>query len=227
MGQLKDAVFLQVWKHLQSQLGSKTTLVSLGVCKEVRDAWMQLQSMGLAEGVDGSATMKTVLSERADLFDFPGIDVVELTEAAQIMDPLLGLPANILTSDGGLAESEATVDSVVVAAPPGAAPKPVGQVGQGPPAPKARSQRVSTYSLPGKSKGRGKNGMFSDLVWTPLISLALDAERRKDHEMVRALHNAVEMHTGKAVTLSQLGSDFKVSQLKKDICSRASAYSTS
>lgn len=34
--------------------------------------------------------------------------------------------------------------------------------------------------------------------------------------MVRALFTAIEMHNGKCVTLSQLGSDYKVSQLKKD-----------
>jgi len=34
--------------------------------------------------------------------------------------------------------------------------------------------------------------------------------------MVRALFSAIEMHQGRCVTLSQLGSDYKVSQLKKD-----------
>ena len=62
----------------------------------------------------------------------------------------------------------------------------------------------------------GKNGLFSDLFWTPLIAQALLLERKKDSEMVRALFMAIELHSGKCVTLSQLGSDFKVSQLKKD-----------
>mmetsp|Transcript_65548 Transcript_65548/g.203042 ORF Transcript_65548/g.203042 Transcript_65548/m.203042 type:complete len:288 (+) Transcript_65548:95-958(+) len=34
--------------------------------------------------------------------------------------------------------------------------------------------------------------------------------------MARALFNALEMHGGQAVTLSQIGSDFKVAQMKKD-----------
>ncbi|CAE7442164.1 slc43a2, partial [Symbiodinium pilosum] len=61
-----------------------------------------------------------------------------------------------------------------------------------------------------------KHGFYSDLFWTPLIAQALAIERKKDSEMVRALFSAVEMHSGRGVTLSQLGSDYKVSQLKKD-----------
>merc|ERR1719163_1213654 len=34
--------------------------------------------------------------------------------------------------------------------------------------------------------------------------------------MIRALYKAVEMHGGSGVPLSQLGSDFRVSELKKD-----------
>lgn len=136
-----------------------------------------------------------------------------------MMNPTDGLPANILTADGGLMEEwDASKgedgDAVVIDAAPGEAPRAVGQVGPG--RPQKRQTRSSTYCPPGKGKGKGKHGFYSDLFWTPLIAQALAIERKKDSEMVRALFTAIEMHNGKCVTLSQLGSDYKVSQLKKD-----------
>eukprot|EP00931_Biecheleriopsis_adriatica_P096882 TRINITY_DN705_c0_g2_i1.p1 TRINITY_DN705_c0_g2~~TRINITY_DN705_c0_g2_i1.p1 ORF type:complete len:595 (-),score=117.31 TRINITY_DN705_c0_g2_i1:67-1749(-) len=202
---------------------NKSTLASLSVPKAVRDTWAQLQTRGGAEGVTRMTPMKEVLAERADLFDFPSSDVIELTEAAQMMNPSDGLPDNILGGDGGLAEQETSVLVEVTAG--SAAPVAVGQVGgTGPPKPTApvskkskQAQRISTYTQAGKSKGKGKgkNG-YSDLFWTPLIAQALENEQRKDSEMVRALFNAVESHAGRSIVLSQLGSDFKVAQLKKD-----------
>ncbi|CAE8692901.1 unnamed protein product, partial [Polarella glacialis] len=78
------------------------------------------------------------------------------------------------------------------------------------------AQRISTYVFPGKGKGKGKNGFYQDLLWTPLVGQLREGEKKKDADMVRALHGAVEMHSAKSVTLSQLGSDFRVSQLKKE-----------
>eukprot|EP00438_Fugacium_kawagutii_P023946 Skav236728 [mRNA] locus=scaffold2654:6898:12195:- [translate_table: standard] len=49
-----------------------------------------------------------------------------------------------------------------------------------------------------------KHGLYSDLFWTPLIAQALAVERKKDSEMVRALFSAIELHSGKCVTLSHL-----------------------
>ncbi|CAE7249354.1 slc43a2, partial [Symbiodinium necroappetens] len=99
----------------------------------VRDAWAELQTTGSTEGVAKTAVLKSVLSERADLFEFAG-DTIELTEAAQMMNPTDGLPANILTADGGLMEEwDASKgedgDAVVIDAAPGEAPRAVGQVG--------------------------------------------------------------------------------------------------
>ncbi|CAL1158156.1 unnamed protein product [Cladocopium goreaui] len=206
----------EVWKHLQSVPQNKVPLSSVTTPKAVKDAWAELQTTGSTEGVTKTAVLKSVLGERADLFEFAG-DTIELTEAAQMMNPTDGLPDNILTVAGGLEGyetkvAEEEVNSVVVDAAPGEAPRAVGQVGGGR---KAR-MRTSTYIPPGKGKGKGKTGLYSDMFWTPLIAQALAIERKKDSEMVRALFTAIELHSGKCVTLSQLGSDFKVSQLKKD-----------
>jgi len=65
------------------------------------------------------------------------------------------------------------------------------------------------------TKGKGKNGLYMDLVWTPQLQAAKKLEQQKDAEMACALFKALEMHGGQAVTLSQLGSDFKVAQLKR------------
>jgi len=72
----------------------------------------------------------------------------------------------------------------------------------------------------GKGGTKGKNGLFQDIVWTPAIAAAKAEEKRKDAAIVRALFNAIEMHGGgvggSAVTLSQIGSDYNVAQLKKE-----------
>ena len=78
----------------------------------VKDAWAELQTTGSTEGVAKTAVLKSVLGERADLFEFAG-DTIELTEAgaafsfspvifclffeaAQMMNPTDGLPAACL-----------------------------------------------------------------------------------------------------------------------------------
>ncbi|CAE8647707.1 unnamed protein product, partial [Polarella glacialis] len=100
MGPLKDALHLQVWTHLQTVPQCRSPLAFLSSPSagpsSVRDKWAELQSKGAAEGVSQSSVLKSVLGERADLFGLITSDkgdlVIELTEAAQIMDPADGLP---------------------------------------------------------------------------------------------------------------------------------------
>eukprot|EP00929_Paragymnodinium_shiwhaense_P025363 TRINITY_DN1535_c1_g1_i1.p1 TRINITY_DN1535_c1_g1~~TRINITY_DN1535_c1_g1_i1.p1 ORF type:complete len:668 (+),score=120.52 TRINITY_DN1535_c1_g1_i1:48-2051(+) len=57
---------------------------------------------------------------------------------------------------------------------------------------------------------------YQDIVWTPEIQIKKDMRKALKNMMIRALYKAVEMHGGSGVTLSQLGADYKVSELKKD-----------
>jgi len=83
--------------------------------------------------------------------------------------------------------------------------------------------------LDGKGKGKGKDQVrsrhgalfvrnvgYSDLVWTPEMQEKQESDKKKQNRLAWALYEAVEMHAGQNVTLSQLGSDFKVAELKKD-----------
>eukprot|EP00927_Polykrikos_kofoidii_P079967 TRINITY_DN76820_c0_g1_i1.p1 TRINITY_DN76820_c0_g1~~TRINITY_DN76820_c0_g1_i1.p1 ORF type:complete len:517 (+),score=104.92 TRINITY_DN76820_c0_g1_i1:333-1883(+) len=65
---------------------------------------------------------------------------------------------------------------------------------------------------------RGANGLFMDIVWTPELAAKEDARWKKECEMARSLFYAVEnfRNARGEATLSQVGSDFKVSQLKKE-----------
>eukprot|EP00933_Yihiella_yeosuensis_P035210 TRINITY_DN28701_c0_g1_i1.p1 TRINITY_DN28701_c0_g1~~TRINITY_DN28701_c0_g1_i1.p1 ORF type:complete len:529 (+),score=99.84 TRINITY_DN28701_c0_g1_i1:61-1647(+) len=228
MVKLKEKFFLEVWKYLQNEPQNKAPLTSLtliaagGGAKAAGECWKTLQSSGPPEGVKRGTSLKVVLDERADLFEFSqNGSIVSLTEAAQMMDPADGLPENILTADGGL------VDDIIIA-DSGSKPVPVGAIvaegesGSSDPWDASRlgnkqaASRSSTYVLSGKGKGKNKGGYFQDLIWTPRIGLEKERERQKDHELVRSLFNAVDVHGGKSVTLSQLGSDYKVSLLKKD-----------
>jgi len=65
------------------------------------------------------------------------------------------------------------------------------------------------------TRGKGKNGLYQDLVWTPQLAAAKKLELQTDAEMAFALFKAFELHDGEAVTLSQLGSNDKVAQLKR------------
>jgi len=86
--------------------------------------------------------------------------------------------------------------------------------------PAAKKQKAaSSYSgVPTKGKGvqKGKNGLYMDIVWTPQLAMKQILDKAKDAALARAIFNACEVFGGQSVTLSQLGSDFNVSQLKKD-----------
>jgi len=68
-----------------------------------------------------------------------------------------------------------------------------------------------------KAKAKGKNGYYMDLIWTPAIQAQKDKEKEKEDEFAQALYTAFEMQGSASVALSQLGADYKVAQLKKDI----------
>lgn len=60
-------------------------------------------------------------------------------------------------------------------------------------------------------------GQYQDLIWTPTLAATRDRDLRKDEAMIRAVHTAMEVqYNGNPCSLSQLGSDFAVAQLKKD-----------
>mmetsp|Transcript_117900 Transcript_117900/g.294075 ORF Transcript_117900/g.294075 Transcript_117900/m.294075 type:complete len:518 (+) Transcript_117900:2-1555(+) len=93
----------------------------------------------------------------------------------------------------------------------------------------AMEERPAKAPRLGKGKGKGKeigksrhgapyvwNVGFKDLVWTPEMQRKKESEKSKENALAWALYKAVEMHGGQNVTLSQLGSDFKVAELKKD-----------
>merc|ERR1712224_1051498 len=48
------------------------------------------------------------------------------------------------------------------------------------------------------------------------MGAAKEREKRKEWSMVRALYEAVDNYDGEIVTISQMGTDCKVAQLKKD-----------
>lgn len=88
----------------------------------------------------------------------------------------------------------------------------------------AKGPRLDKGKGKGKDLGRSKHGSpfvwnmgYKDLVWTPELQEKKDSERSKESSMAWALYKAVEMQGAQNVTLSQLGSDCKVAELKKDM----------
>uniref|UniRef100_A0A7S1RZZ4 HTH OST-type domain-containing protein n=1 Tax=Alexandrium catenella TaxID=2925 RepID=A0A7S1RZZ4_ALECA len=140
------------------------------------------------------------------------------------------LPAGVASRAPSAAAAAIAGSSFAGVAPSGIAPEELTQGGSydfdmeaqppvmvDPDGPAARRQRAFMYAAGWRAKGRGKGGYFSDLVWTPTIQAAREGEKKKETEMARALFNSLEMHHGgNSVTLSQIGSDFKVAQMKKD-----------
>jgi len=63
---------------------------------------------------------------------------------------------------------------------------------------------------------RGPRGLYQDLVWTPALAAAKERDRRKDVQMSWALYTAMDHLQVASATLSQLGSDYTVAQIKKD-----------
>mmetsp|Transcript_71472 Transcript_71472/g.149405 ORF Transcript_71472/g.149405 Transcript_71472/m.149405 type:complete len:566 (+) Transcript_71472:172-1869(+) len=75
----------------------------------------------------------------------------------------------------------------------------------------------------GKEIGKSRHGApfawstgYKDIVWTPEMQQKQESDKSKVNALVWALYKAVDLHGSQNVTLSQLGSDFKVAELKKD-----------
>jgi len=75
---------------------------------------------------------------------------------------------------------------------------------------------ATAAALTGGPLWGGPNRGYYDLLWTPRVEAARERERRKEWAMVRALYEAVDSYDGEIVTISQMGIDYKVAQLKKD-----------
>jgi hypothetical protein len=82
-------------------------------------------------------------------------------------------------------------------------------------APKAKSKTkfISEHYFGGDWKsGRG----YTDIVWTPEKQAHKDTQSAKVNGFIRAIFNALDLQPGKQTSLSTLGGDFKVAELKKD-----------
>ncbi|CAK0801295.1 unnamed protein product, partial [Prorocentrum cordatum] len=89
--------------------------------------------------------------------------------------------------------------------------KATGKDGKGSPAPAILNGEGHVF------EGGIWNGWwYADIYWTPEMKNKKASESQKESDLVTALYKALEMHAGKSVTLSQLGSDYKVAELKKD-----------
>eukprot|EP00928_Gymnodinium_smaydae_P084602 TRINITY_DN6787_c0_g1_i1.p1 TRINITY_DN6787_c0_g1~~TRINITY_DN6787_c0_g1_i1.p1 ORF type:complete len:698 (+),score=104.30 TRINITY_DN6787_c0_g1_i1:121-2094(+) len=245
MGPLKEAFITSVVSHLQHRHEGQTLLTALNHpsygSTDIRAAWADLKSNGKDEGVKKATGLQAILQERPDLFTLFTTDrghlSVVLTKSAQALDMSAGLPARIegdLDADVGLggdlhgafSEDVPDIDAglsfgyedgVASAAGGGNAVSDAAPV----------QERRSKVARTGKAKGGAKGGTsttpawspvhgYMDIVWTPEMAIKKALEKQKMDMLVRSLHRAIDMHNGGAVSLSQLGSDFKVAELKKD-----------
>jgi len=241
MGPLKDALHTAVWTHLWATPRCQTLLTSLNHpvsgSQTVRASWSELKN-GRTEGVKKSTGLQAVLAERPDIFVFQtterGHQLIGLTENARVVGPndtggvLPAMPAEMAAAAAAGSPPEVGVPGapgtgkkkkksgsgggVVIEAPDGSAASDL-----------LAEERPSKSQKTGKGKGKGSmwggnwNGWcYTDIVWTPEMQQKRDSEKQKEDQLVRALYRAMEMHGSKSVTLSQLGSDFKVAELKKD-----------
>jgi len=274
MPQYKDAVFIEIWRHLKSLRTHQAHLSTLNSPASngygVRRAWGDLQANLREERMKKGVGMKAVIAERPDLFILSasetGHPVVGLTPAGQAANPDDGLDAvrqlaasmPALTAETPTTGAEAAGPSAEDMAAAemqlleglGQQPGPAagGASGLRPPLPtgavtkalvdQAAAQTLTaTAAAAAKSKDKkkttggggttaaaltggpvwgGPNKGYYDLIWTPRVEAAKDRERRKEWAMVRALYEAVDSYDGELVTISQMGIDFKVAQLKKD-----------
>jgi len=232
MGVLKEALYLAVVQHLRTQRSCQTLILSLNAPngvgpKPVREAWSALKDGGKDEGMKKATGLQGVLKERLDVFHFHtnerGHNLITLTPSVQEMDASLGLPSRGPAYNPP-PPATATSDPTMFAEALKAAELLQSAEAQNPGSitslePKKKKQKVGTSYTGGisqKGQGKGKWGTYQDIVWTPQIAAQNQVQKQKDAAMARALFNAAEVHGGRRVTLSQLGSDFSVSQLKKD-----------
>jgi len=237
MGVLKDAVHLTVLQHLRTQRNFQTLILSLNAPNGVgpttiREAWSRLKDGGKDEGMKKATGLQAVLKERLDLFHFHtnerghnlitlAPDLVDLPADSPLpargpaYNPPLQ-PSAATTADPAML-SEALVAGELLQSMEALNPGAITSITSLEPK-KKKTKTSSTYNGGGSMKGtsKGKFGQYQDIVWTPQIAAQNALLQQKDAAMARALFNACEVHGSKRVTLSQLGSDFNVSVLKKD-----------
>ncbi|CAK0877617.1 unnamed protein product [Prorocentrum cordatum] len=131
---------------------------------------------------------------------------------------------------GAVTQAMVAAQAVAQAAPaaPAAAAAATAPAAAATAASATKPKKKSTYASKGGGGGfisqalsggpvwGGPNKGYYDLIWTPRVGAAKEREKRKEWAMARALYEAVDSYDGEIVAVGQLGSDFKVAQLKKD-----------
>lgn len=242
MGVLKDAVHLSVLQHLRTQRNFQTLILSLNAPNgigptTIRDAWSRLKDGGKDEGMKKATGLQAVLKERLDLFTFHtnerGHNLITLAPAVQDLPADSPLPSRgpaynppaqpsaATTADPAMLSEALEAAELLQSAEaltPGLLTSMSITAGAALEPKKKKAKTSGTYNGGATNKGtsKGKFGQYQDIVWTPEIAAHNALLKQKDAAMARALYNACEVHGAKRVTLSQLGSDFNVSVLKKD-----------
>lgn len=223
MGVLKDALHLAVVQHLKNSRNNQTLVLSLnapnGIGPDtIRVAWANLKENGKPEGMNKTTGLKKVLEERLDLFYFHtnerGHNLVTLAPDVAATECL------VLPSKGPNYVPPASIVTPVPPTRPAAVLPNLKQELLPQPEevePKKKKAKTGT-SYNGGGKAMGGKGWYgyNDVVWTPEISALNKEAKKKDAAMARALFNIATVHGGRKITVSQLGADFTVGQLKKD-----------
>mmetsp|Transcript_127934 Transcript_127934/g.409874 ORF Transcript_127934/g.409874 Transcript_127934/m.409874 type:complete len:589 (+) Transcript_127934:117-1883(+) len=198
----ENAAYAAADAQLAYQLEAQAALAAQQMAQQVQASWSAIPDPGSASGLPQAKRQKTDAS--GSLPDSAVEDQLakvqrEILELERSMNP--GLPT--ITPPNGATLGMGSSDAAAWAAMAGSAM----------PDATAWNSMVANAQAP-----LGKDGRFQDLVWTPSIQAARERDRTKDRNMATAMYHAMEIqYNGNAVTLSQLGSDFRVAQLKKDV----------
>lgn len=243
MGVLKDAFFLEVWRHLlrcpKEGVHLSTITNPSTTHGGAASSWKALQADGKKEGMNKGTGPKAVLLERPDIFQFEVLDNghpnVSVQEGARTLSPEDGLPAkgSVPVVEASLEDHPAVVKAVEDALAKGETltDEEIQKIGSAkrtlpPTAPVSKNKKskptvktVTYHRRVGAASPwtpvRGAGG-FRDVMWTPELQEKVDLEIRKETQMVWALFEAIQNRGSIDVQVSMLGSDFKVKQLKED-----------
>jgi len=243
MGVLKDAFFLEVWRHLLRCLKEGVHLSTITNPSTTQGgaagSWKALQAEGKKEGFTKTTGVKAVLLERQDLFKFEVLDNghphVSVQDGARSLLPEDGLPpkGSVPVVEARLEDHPAVVKAVEDALAKGEmlSEEEIQKIGAAKrPLPVSVSASKNKKSKPTVktvtyhrrvdaaspwTPVRGMGG-FRDVVWTPELQEKVDTEKRKETHLVWALFEAIQNRGSMDVQVSMLGSDFKVKQLKED-----------
>lgn len=236
---------LQTQRNNQTLVLSLNAPHGAGGSPAIRTAWNALKEHGKDEGMKKSIGLQAVLKERPDIFHFHtnerGHNLITLSPSAQALELGSSLPPFDRSYSSAVQAAAAPTAPSKRAAPTSDLGLPVplspGLVGGNDAMennaalmasiasalqPKAKKQKTSKNSSgtytggPLKGQAKGAAGRYQDIVWTPEIAAHNQEVKTKDAQMARALFNACEFHGGQGVTVSQLGANFEVQQVKKD-----------